>query len=29
MAQTMSLDHKTRRQVKTDGAAEYRRVPLL
>src|SRR6185369_8043002 len=25
----ITLDHKTRRQVKTDGAAEYRRVPLL
>jgi len=25
----ITLDHKTRRQLKADGAAEYRRVPLL
>ena len=25
----ITLDHKTRCQVKADGAAEYRRVPLL
>jgi hypothetical protein len=25
----ITLDHKTRRQVKTDGAPEYQRVPLL